>query len=178
MLEPEIIDEEKYYSKEGITPRQLILSHIDRISRYIFKGEDTPTKDEKGNFRTPDRRIVVISAIEFFTSILKPYYDKGMKEQQEKFDKQILKLEKILLRKSIHSEAYKKANESKRGNFNINYHKWKKFLISQGILLIDKFSGHFEFYISIKYKSHLKLFEKQNQLLYRKNFLTSLDLKE
>ena len=168
--ELEVIDEEKYYGGEGITPKQLILRHIDRISRYIFKGEETPTKDENGNFRTPDRRIVIISAIEFLTSILKPYYDEIMKKEQEKFDKEIAKLEKELLEKAISSEAYKRAINSRK-KFYKEYKSWKKWLTTQGIIQIDKTSGHFEFYIAKKFSAYLKLFEQQNHLLYRKNYL-------
>ena len=144
---------------------------------YIFKGEETPIRDEQGSFKTPDRRIVVISAIEFFTSILKPYYDKEMNTYQTKFNDGILKLEKELLKKSINSEAYKLAKKS-NGNFNTKYQGWKKWLESQNILSIDKFSGHFEFYISKRYKAYLKLFELQNHLLYRKNYLASETARE
>ena len=86
--EVDIIEED--YMVHGVTSmKDLVLKHLDRISVYGFKGDVNPSHREgkEGVIITPiDRRVVVIQALDFLQSILKPYYDEPMKEYQKVFD--------------------------------------------------------------------------------------------
>lgn len=170
--EPEIIDEDSYnYSDNSeLSPKQLVLRHIDRISKYIFKGEQQPTQTTKAI--TSDRRQILIQAIEYLTALLIPYYDKDMTAEQEGFNEAISNVEKGLMVSSINSEAYERAKKS-QGNFQKAFDDWKTYLIRQKIVPIDKSSGNYELSMNKTFKLYMDLFKELNYLLHRLDYLSS-----
>jgi len=169
----EIIEDD--FGISDITPRELILRHFDRLSQYIFKGEEVPTKIEsaKGVTFQPDRRQVLCQAFDFAIGILKPFYDKGMEAKQKEFDKTKKEIEEELINNSIKYKAYARSIDPNFRNKNFAYEDWVKFFNKEKIISIDKSSGYYEFYISKKYSLYFGLFEQLNYLLSRKNYLAS-----
>jgi len=174
----EIIDEDTYnYSANAdLSPRTIVLRHIDRISKYIFKGEEQPTLKHNQTV-TSDRRQVVIQAIQFLTSLLTPYYDKEFETKQKEIDKKIKELEEELVKKSIKETAHEKAIKYK-GGFENAYKYYLDFYTKSNIHIINKSGGSYEVYMSKKFFLHLNLFTEMNKLLYRINYLTAEDYTE
>lgn len=172
MEEVEVVDQEisKYGTKGEITPKQIILNHINRISKYIFSGEQEPTAKEK--VLTTDRRQVIIQAIEFLTAMLDYHYDSDMNSKQKEFDVKMTKFEKDLITGSISDKALKVAKKQ-RGDFNRNYFQNKKFYMENKIFLIDKTSGNYEIYMQRIFKLNMDLFKEQTHLLNRIDWLSS-----
>ena len=167
----EIIDQEIEWGDKGLSIKQLVLKHIDRISKYIFSGEQQPTTKESksgGLTTTTDRRIVICQAIEYLTALLQPFYDKTMREKQNKLNESINKIEENLITSAINTTAFRKAKKNKE-----NYKIWQDFLRKNLIITIDKESSYFEYYLTTKYALYMKLFQEQNKLLQRRNYLTS-----
>jgi len=170
--EPEVIDEDSYnYSSDTeLSPKQLVLRHIDRISKYIFKGEQQPTLTERTI--TTDRRQILIQAIEYLTALLIPYYDEEMKKEQKGFDEVLSKIEQELMISSINTEAYNRARKS-QGNFDKAVKDWKLYLKQMKIMPIDKASGNYELSMSRTFKLYMDLFKELNFLLHRLDYLSS-----
>ena len=157
----DIIDEDQEsYGKEGITPRQIVLSHLKHICDFIFKGEmkGDYTIDKGGHVsKGKDGREIIINAIKIFSKILAPHYDPDMNEVQDKFDEMIKDREEALMNAFINSR------------YNISE---KKKLNHKKILRpVDKNSPEYEAELSWKFDLYLELFEEHNQLLARINYM-------
>ncbi len=172
MEDVEIVDQEisKYGNKGDMSPKQIILNHINRISKYIFSGEQEPMTKEKTI--TTDRRKVIIQAIEFLTAMLDYHYDSNMKKTQKEFDEKIAKSEKDLIIGSMSAKALKVATKEK-GDFKKNYFKNRNFYIKNKIFLVDKTSGNYEVYVQRIFQLNMDLFKEQTRLLNRIDWLSS-----
>jgi len=157
----DIIDEDQEsYGKEGITPRQIILSHLKHICDFIFKGEmkGDYTIDKGGQVsKGKDGREIIISAIKIFSKILAPHYDSEMEDIQEEFDEMIKDREEELLNSFINSR--------------FNTHEKKKLNKKKILRPVDKNSPEYEAELSWKFDLYLELFEEHNQLLARNNYM-------
>jgi len=174
---PEIVEEEQGYKDSSLSPKQIILKHIDRISKYIFSGEQEPTTKITGReiVKTQDKRVIIIQAIEFLTALLDTHYDKQMKNAQKKFDETTEKGEKDFITTVINTESYKRAlevrNQTQR---NKRYKEFQTFFKQHSIIPIDKSAPYYERYLSIKYYNYMNLFKEQNSLLKRINYLEGM----
>lgn len=174
MDEVEIIDQDvSRYGSKDLSPKQIILNHINRISKYIFSGEQEPmTKESKtGAVKTVDRRQIIIQAIEFLVSTLQPFYDEKMDNSQTKFNTFIKELEEKLVTSAINFRPMEKGGRK-------NFQEWQKFLTKNLMISISKETQYYEHYLSVKYSAYMNLFQEQNYLLKRMNYLTSSGLGE
>ena len=173
-FEPEIIDEESYsWTKpDELSPRNIILNHINRISTFIFKGGLDSKFSVKGDFylKEQDRRLIIIQAIDFLIALLQPFYDKKMEEIQKDSDKDLVLLDQELTIASISESAAEYARQ-KKGNFQNVYKKKKEELKKMPSLLINTSSNFYEGYIHQKYGICISLFKEMNFLLHRINYL-------
>lgn len=168
----EIIEKEQTYQDSSLTQKQIVLKHIDRISKYIFTGEQEPTTKLSGKeiVKTQDRRVIIIQAIDFLVAILSTHYDPKMKTSQDKFDKVMENVEKGLINNSINTEAYNQAIK-REGELQENITTFKNLFLKNSIIPINKQSSYYERYLNMKYSNYMKLFEEQNNLLNRINYL-------
>jgi hypothetical protein len=160
----------KFNPDEILSPRYLILKHIDRISEYMFHGETEKSMSELTGTPTKpvDKRQVICDAVDFAVCLLKPYYDDKMNAADSNFIDKLKKIEEKLAKDCISYEAYIKCTTG--GNIR-DFDKWVTFFKYQGIIPIAKTSGYYEVYMTEKFKVYLVLFEELNQLLLRKGYL-------
>jgi len=171
--------------KEGSESRYLVLRHFDRLSKYIFGGEASPSVSSDGEIDTTDRRDVICAGIDFLNSLIKPYYDTEMKSRYKIFIDGIktieLKLYNFLLY-SITRESAKQEYVSL--SYNATKEKWieifnnhKKYF-STMLMPLDKKTGHYERFMYDKLKIYMELFTQINYLLKRKTWMTSSEYGE
>jgi len=178
----EIIDEESLNysnSSSGLTPRDIILSHIKKLSSFIFSGSiDTKKDGDKGlSIQKVDKREIIIQAIDFTIAILQPFYDEDMVNKQEDYNNKLNKLKDKLREDSIIFSAYNKCSED--SNFdNKKLVEWINFFECQNLIMIDKEESYYEEFIIEKFELSMKLFQDMNFLLHRKNYLQDEEYSE
>jgi len=154
-------------SYESNSIKQIILSHLNRISVYIFQSQSS-SKDKDENYIYEDKREILCRAFDFLIAALLPHFDDEMKKNFKDFEEKLKKLEDEVFKRCVNNLAYEK---SKGSSDKYSFIKWKKFLIEHNIASFNKSNGDYEYYIEKKYRLHLENFQNLNFLLERKDYL-------
>jgi len=171
-------DEEYGKKKEVLSIKQIILKHIDRLSKYTFGGEQQPVLLDNGQvLERVDRREVVCGAIQFLSALLKPKYDAAMLEEDKKFNEAVKRLEKHLADASIWFSIELKMKTIK-GTAQFRTKKSEeliKFYRSNQIIEIHKYAPYYEYFVTKKYNMYIELFTQLNYLLEREGILGAIE---
>lgn len=165
-METQFEDAESYslnYMKDKITFRDIILTHLRKISQFAsveFRGgyweikpDPKPNSNIDYKIYIPDTREVYSNAVECLADMLAPYFDKEMKQAEEiaiKEDKKAYEDNTIIKQSERNDRTPKEAREDDRSFKDI----WKR---------VD--------YRTERAKINRKLFRALCKFLYRKKYL-------
>lgn len=176
----DIIDEDNYsWGNQGkIDIKKIITAHIDRISKFIFSGNNPEFVQNKNGrvSKTNERREATIDAMEFLIGLVEPFYDEDIEKKQKKFLEIIKEKEIKFLEVSSYNEAYNRAVMDKN-NSSEAFNYWLK-MFKNKFSFFDKDSSEYEHFLYIKYSIMMKLFKEINHLLKRKHYLEDEDYEE
>lgn len=169
------IVEEEIEIGEGNETRTILVKHFDRLSRYMFSGEQGSKITEKGE-AIVDRRMVFMQGIDFAVALVKAHYDKKMKDEHKTFKRKLKRVEDQLYESALDLTSWSMTLNSKIKDseiFKKIYIQNREFLKNQNIISFDKTAGYYETYVHQKYKIYIELFTQINFLLTRKNWISS-----
>lgn len=170
-FEPEIIDEESddfFGSQDGISIGKIVQMHILRLSSKVLDGT-VDSNDNKNTGFVDNRREIFVDGVIFLRSLVKPYFDKQMKEDEKKIMNKVKEAEERFYNASIEKEAFKRGMNSKQQQQAYAY--WKEELKKTDYGYFDKKSPEYDYFVYQKFNIYMEMLTAISELMNRTNYL-------